>query len=207
MTGLHGKTAQKAKERNELHKSHARSCILNLARKINYYSKIYENYSHSVHQLGNDLRQEDFDPVLCYKREQKTQPLQGIICPCDPNQFPERPILRPLHTYLLHLHLQIQVSPLLGTSDREDTATVQLFLCKLQEKHPEATVTTVMTDAEATVTTVMTDEGVCVSVLAQHHYTWGIHTDKIGWSASKQASGQGTRHLLSTGVWTSKPVL
>ena len=85
---------------------------------------------------------------------------------------------------------------MLGTSDREDTATVQLFLCKLQEKRPEATVTTVMTD-----------EGTCVSVLAQHHYTWGIHTDKIGWSASKQAFGQGTRHLLSTGVWTSKPVL
>lgn len=52
--------------------------VLNLSRKVNHFSKIrHENDAQSVDQMVRELRAEDVDPVLCYKR-------QGVEDPAYP---------------------------------------------------------------------------------------------------------------------------
>lgn len=68
---------------DEVQRGHfvTRRDILNLARKVNYYSKIrHENDAQSVHQLVNELRQEEFDPVLCYKPQGTEDPALPQLC-------------------------------------------------------------------------------------------------------------------------------
>ena len=44
--------------------------ILNLSRKVNHLSKIRpENDVQSVHQMVNELKQEDYNPILCFWQE------------------------------------------------------------------------------------------------------------------------------------------
>ena len=44
--------------------------VLNLNRKVNHLSKIrHENDAQSVEQIVRELQREEYDPILCYKRQ------------------------------------------------------------------------------------------------------------------------------------------
>ena len=49
--------------------------VLNLSRKINHLSKVrHENDAQSVEQLVAEFRQEEYDPILIYKRQGSSDP-------------------------------------------------------------------------------------------------------------------------------------
>ena len=56
--------------------------VLNLSRKVNHLSTIqHENDAQSVEEMVAELKQESYNPILCYKR-------QGVL---DPD-FPQLPV-------------------------------------------------------------------------------------------------------------------
>ena len=57
------------------HHFEPRQDILNLSRKVNHLSKIrHKNESKSVHQMVSELKQEDYNPILCYKPQGTVDP-------------------------------------------------------------------------------------------------------------------------------------
>jgi hypothetical protein len=157
---------------NEAQQRHfvTRRDVLNMSRKVNHLSRIrHENDAQSVEEIVAELKQESYNPILCYKR-------QGILDPDIP-QLPadgfvvafQTKFQKDLYemfastivcidsTHKTNSHnfklITVVVPDEYGgqpvawcIADREDIPLMSLFLGKLHERSPTAEVKTIMTD-------------------------------------------------------------